>query len=171
MLDLVPFFYAANIDLKSFDTKIYKKLNAGTLETVLNTLKILKDNNVWIEITNLIIPTWTDDLLMIKNMCKWLVNNGFSEFPLHFSKFSPLHKLSNLQATKTTVLEQAREIALKQGLKYVLIGNVWGHEAENTFCPNCQKVVIKRTGFAANKINIKDNKCIFCGEKISGIWE
>jgi len=87
---------AANIDLKSFDDAIYRKLSGGHLAPVLRTLKVLKEEGVWLEITNLVIPTWTDDLDMIKRMCDWLVQNSFQECPLHFSRFNPLYKLTQL---------------------------------------------------------------------------
>ena len=170
LLELVPYLDAANIDLKSFDNNLYKKLNKAELQPVLDTLKTLHQNNVWLEITNLIVSTWTDDMNMIENMCKWLYENNLHNYPLHFNRFSPLYKLSSLQATKISTLEKARDIAMKSGIKYALIGNVWGHEAENTFCPNCKKVVINRTGFSSNKIFLKDGSCKFCGEPIAGVW-
>ncbi len=169
--ELAPFLDAANIDLKSFDDNIYKKLNAGRLQPVLNTLKILKEHDVWIEITNLLIPGWTDDLKMIEKMCNWLVENGFDKYPLHFSRFTPMYKLSDIQPTPVKTLEKARKIALKAGMKYVFIGNVWGHEAEHTYCPKCGKPVIKRVGFNVTEINLADGKCKFCGEPIDGIWK
>ncbi len=107
---------AANIDLKSFSNEIYEMLNAGTLEPVLNTLKILKEENVWLEITNLIVPDWTDDMDMIKKMCDWLAENGLNNTPLHFSRFHPQYKLTNLPATPASVLNKAKDIAHTAGL-------------------------------------------------------
>jgi len=103
---------AAHIDLKSFSNEIYEMLNAGKLDPVLNTIRILKEEGIWFEIINLVIPTWTDDLDMIKRMCQWLAVNGFKDTPLHFSRFHPLYKLANLPATPVTTLERAREAAL-----------------------------------------------------------
>ena len=88
---------AANIDLKSFSDDTYAMLNAGKLEPVLQSLRIYKEEGVWLEITNLIIPTWTDDMSMITQMCRWLVKNGFHDTPLHFSRFSPPTRLSPAQ--------------------------------------------------------------------------
>ncbi len=168
--ELAPYLDAANIDLKSFDDKIYKRLNAGRLEPVLRTLKILKEYNVWVEITNLIVPGWTDDMQMIKKMAKWLVDNGFENNPLHFSRFYPTYKLLDAPATPVKTLEKAAEIAKAQGMKFVYIGNVWGHKLENTYCPHCGKLLIKRFGFNVEEINISDGKCKFCGAHIAGIW-
>jgi len=142
--ELAKYIDAANIDLKSFSEDIYLKLNSGSLTTVLNTLKILKEMNVWLEITNLVVPTWTDDFGMIEQMCKWLFANGFSNNPLHFSRFHPQYKLTQLPATPLSTLSKSREIALKAGLKYVYIGNAPGLHAENTVCPKCKKTLVER---------------------------
>ncbi len=169
--ELAPYLDAANIDLKSFSDEIYRKLNAGRLKPVLRTLEILKQYNVWIEITNLVIPNWTDDLNMIKQMCQWLVDNGFEKYPLHFSRFTPMYKLTNIPQTSVSILEKARDIAMEVGMKYVFIGNVWGHPAENTYCPSCGNPVIERYGFSLQKINMTNGKCNVCGYPIDGIWE
>ena len=169
--ELAPYLDAANIDLKSFDDKIYRRLNAGRLEPVLRTLKILKEYGVWIEITNLVIPNWTDDMDMIRKMCQWLVDNGFAENPLHFSRFHPTYKLPDVPSTPVSTLEKAIEVAKQAGMKYVFIGNVWGHEAESTYCPNCGRKVIGRVGFSVTEYNLEGGKCKFCGTPIAGVWE
>ncbi|MCK4699116.1 MAG: AmmeMemoRadiSam system radical SAM enzyme [Bacteroidales bacterium] len=162
---------AANIDLKSFKDSIYLKLNAGKLEPILRTLKILNEEGVWLEITNLIIPGWTDDFDMIKEMCEWLYKNGFSDNPLHFSRFQPLYKLTQLPPTPLSTLTKAREIALDAGIKYVYIGNIPGTEAENTFCPNCHKILMKRRGYRILSNHVINGKCEYCSEPIAGVWE
>ncbi|MBL7102791.1 MAG: AmmeMemoRadiSam system radical SAM enzyme [Bacteroidales bacterium] len=162
---------AANIDLKSFSNETYEMLNAGTLEPVLNTLKILKEEGVWLEITNLIVPSWTDDLDVIKEMCEWLAENGFKDSPLHFSRFHPQYQLTNLPATPVSTLEKARYVAIKAGINYIYIGNVPGSDAENTFCPNCNKIIIKRKGYRLLENNIENGKCKFCKTIINGIWD
>lgn len=167
---LCQYIDAANIDLKSFENETYEMLNGGTLQPVLDCLKIMKEMGVWLEITNLVIPTWTDSMDMIKKMCDWLYDNGFQDTPLHFSRFEPLYKLTHLPQTPVTVLEKAREIALAAGIKYVYIGNVPNHPAENTYCPKCKKIVVERKGFAILQNNIVNNCCKFCGERIAGVW-
>jgi len=162
---------AAHIDLKSFSNEIYEMLNAGKLDPVLNTIKILKEEGIWFEIINLVIPTWTDDLDMIKRMCQWLAVNGFKDTPLHFSRFHPLYKLANLPATPVTTLERAREAALSEGLDFVYIGNVPGTLAENTFCPACKKTVIARKGFRIIENNQVNGRCKNCKSLIPGHWE
>ncbi len=169
--ELCKYISAASINLKSFKESIYKDLNNGSLQPVLNTLKTLKDNNIWTEIINLIIPTWTDDMDMIQEMCKWLVDNGFSDFPLHFSRFSPMYKLTNLIPTPIVTLEKAMKIAKLSGINYVYIGNLPGHDTENTYCPKCKKLIISRKGFTVLENHIINNKCEYCGNNIAGIWE
>jgi len=168
--NLIPYLDAANINLKSFSNEVYQKLNGGSLEPVLNTLKILKSEGVWLEITNLIIPTWTDNLEMIKKMCEWLVKNNFQDSPLHFSRFFPMYKLTNLPSTSISVLEKAREIAEKSGMRYIYIGNVPAHPNQNTFCPKCKEIIIERRGFVVVNNYVENGKCKFCKEQISGIW-
>jgi len=162
---------AANIDLKNYDDGIYHKLSSGSLEPVLRTLKVLKEEGVWLEITNLLIPSWTDDLDMIKRMCEWLVKNNLHDRPLHFSRFTPLYKLTQLPLTPISTLEKAHEIAVKAGIQYAYIGNVPAHQAENTYCHKCKKMIIERRGFAILKNDIEKGKCKFCGEKIPGLWK
>jgi len=160
----------ANIDLKSFSNEIYLKLNAGKLQPVLDTLRTLKDEGVWLEITNLVVPSWTDDLDMIKKMCNWLLENGFAETPLHFSRFTPMYKLTQLPPTPVNILTSARDIAQKEGLKHVYIGNVPGAGYQDTLCPGCGNIAIERRGYRILKNNIVNGKCSSCGTAIKGVW-
>ena len=148
--NLAPFIDAANIDLKSFKDSIYLRLNAGKLEPVLNTLKILLEEKVWLEITNLVVPNWTDDFDMIREMCEWLFTNGFQDCPLHFSRFHPMYKLTRLPPTPVATLNKAREIALESGIRYVYIGNVPGTQASNTTCPSCACDLHQAPGYLAS---------------------
>lgn len=168
---LAPYLDAANINLKSFSNDIYLKLNAGKLQPILDTLVTLKNNKVWLEITNLIVPSWTDDFEMIRKMCDWLVTNGFSEYPLHFNRFFPLYKLTQLPATPINTLLKAKEIAEKAGCKYVYIGNAPEIGYQKTFCPQCKKPVVERRGYMLISKKITDGKCDYCGRFINGIWE
>jgi pyruvate formate lyase activating enzyme len=161
---------AANIDLKSFDADVYQRLCGVRLAPVLRTLTVLHEEGVWLEITHLVIPGWTDNLEKIRLMCQWLVENGLAEAPLHFSRFSPLYKLAQLPLTPVSTLEHAREIALKAGVHYVYIGNVPGHEAENTYCYSCKKLLVRRRGYVVEENNILGGKCRFCGRSVPGVW-
>jgi pyruvate formate lyase activating enzyme len=161
---------AANIDLKGFSDHFYQELCGGNLIPVLETLKTLKREKVHLEITNLIIPTKNDEMSMIREMCLWIKKELGAETPIHFSRFYPLYKLKTLPQTPVSTLDKARAVALSTGLEYVYIGNVPGHQGENTFCPKCKKMLIQRTGYMVGEINVKAGKCKHCGKPIPGIW-
>jgi pyruvate formate lyase activating enzyme len=160
----------ANIDLKCFDEKNMQTLTGGRLLPVLESLKTIKSKGVFLEITNLIIPKYCDDPKIIKDMCTWIVKNLGCDTPIHFSAFYPTYKLSYLPNTPLSSLIQAKKVALETGLKFVYIGNANISESENTHCPNCKKLLIERKNFKVYKNNLNNSKCIFCGEKIPGIW-
>jgi len=168
---LCKYLDAANIDLKGFSDEYYEKLTDATLEPVLKSLKVLRQEGVHIEITNLILPGFNDDETMLRKMCLWIKDNLGDYTPLHFGRFFPLYKLANLNPTPIETLEKARQIALDCGLKYVYIGNVVGHTSENTFCPRCKKIIIERKGYFITQNNLLDGRCKFCGEKIEGVWK
>ena len=170
LLDLCTHLDAANIDLKCFDDTIYRHLTGGKLQPVLETLKTLKAQNVWLEITNLLIPGVSDHPDMIQSMCDWLIENGFEDTPLHFSRFFPRYKMMDISPTSEQSLILAKEIAVASGMKFVYVGNIPQLKGEDTFCPNCKKMVVERRGYLVRQNLIKDGKCIFCGKKISGVW-
>ena len=162
---------AANIDLKAITESTYLKLTGGKLQPVLDSLKVYRDMGVWLEITNLIIPSWTDKTDEIRQMCKWLSSNGFSSVPLHFSRFYPMYKLEQLPPTPVDLLNKAAQIAHEEGLRYVYTGNAPGSEISDTRCPSCGIEVVKRQGFRIVSNTIKNGICPSCGKKVDGIWE
>ncbi len=161
---------AANIDLKGFTETYYRDMCGGQLAPVLESLKTLKQEKVHLEITNLVVPTKNDDMTSIREMCLWVKKELGPETPIHFSRFYPLYKLRSLPPTPVSTLEKAREVALSSGLEYVYIGNVPGHEGENTFCPKCKKMIIQRRGYMIVDLQLKGGKCKYCGRPIHGIW-
>jgi len=167
---LCEFIDAANIDLKAFSESTYLKLTGGKLQPVLDTLKVYKEMGTWLEITNLVVPTWTDNLDDIRSMCKWLSDNGFRNTPIHFSRFSPVYKLEQLPPTPVDLLNNAAGIAAEEGLIYVYTGNVPGNELSNTKCPACKSSLVVRQGFRIASNTIKGGKCNKCGKLIDGIW-
>ncbi len=169
---LCPYLDAADIDLKAFTQDFYTKITEGEIETVKESIKILEREGVWLEITNLIIPTLNDKPEEIRKMCEWIKENVGTSVPIHFSRFWPMYKLTRLNPTPIETLEKAREIARKVGLEYVYLGNVpRGHKGENTYCPKCGKLLIERIGYTVLKNNIEKRRCKFCGHIIPGIWE
>ena len=162
---------ASNTDLKAFDDGFYRRINSATLQPVLDALVTQREEGVWLEVTNLLIPTLNDDLAMIRRMAKWIRDNLGEDTPLHFSRFEPLYRLRNLPPTPTVALERARNEALDAGLHYVYIGNVFGHEASNTYCPHDGTLLIKRTGFHVDEYHLTpDGRCPTCRNTIPGVW-
>ena len=161
---------AANFDLKGFSEEYYRDMCSGQLAPVLDTLKTCRREGVHLELTNLVVPTRNDDETAIRAMCRWIKEELGADTPLHFSRFYPLYKLRNLPPTPVSTLERARAIARAEGLRYVYIGNVPGHEAEHTFCPACGKLVIQRTGYMVGEVRLKGGACASCGHPIPGIW-
>lgn len=170
LLELTPFLDGANINLKSFDERIYQSLNGGTLQPVLETFKTLHREGVWFEMTTLVVPAYIEDPDMIKRMCGWILRELGPEYPLHFTRFFPQYKLTRLPPTPVKTLENFRDLALKEGIRYVYIGNVPGHSGGHTYCHNCKKLIVERLGFLLNQFHIKDGRCQFCDAVIPGRW-
>ena len=171
--ELCQYLDGVHIDLKGFDEEVYKKLNSGKLAPILSTIRRLRREGIWFEVVNLVVPTYTDDMDSIRRMCGWLVENLGPDCPLHFSRFLPLHKLTQLQPTPPEVLTAARAVAREAGLHYVYIGNcVEVKDAETTFCPNpkCGKPLVERTGYSISTMDVVGGKCKFCDAPIAGVW-
>ena len=171
LIELAGYLDGANINLKSFDDKIYQSLNGGHLKPVLNTFKTLHDEGVWFEMTTLVVPTYIDDSEMIKRMCGWILKELGPDYPLHFLRFFPQYRLNRLPATPISTLEQFRDLAIKEGIHYVYLGNVPGHEGCNTYCHHCGKILIDRKGYILNQVHIKEGRCEFCHTQIPGRWK
>ncbi len=161
---------AANTDLKFFDDELYRSNCDGTLQPVLDALVTMKEMGVWVEITNLIIPTLNDKPDKIAEMCRWIVNNLGDDTPIHFSRFYPRYRLKNLPPTPVESLTTALKIAQDEGVKFVYIGNVMGNEGESTFCPSCERLILERKGYWVLSNHIKDGSCSYCNEPIAGVW-
>ena len=163
---------AANVDLKGFTEDFYKKYAGGSLQPVLETLLYLKkETKVWLEITTLLIPGLNDSEKEIGAMTIWIIKNLGPDVPLHFTAFHPAHKLLDLPPTPTSTLEKAREIAMKNGIRYCYTGNVHDPEREATYCHNCGKKLIGRNWYELTEWNLKDGKCKFCGTICAGVFE
>jgi pyruvate formate lyase activating enzyme len=167
---LCPYLDAANVDLKGMSEEYYHDMTGGSLAPVLRSLKILHDEGVHLEITTLIVPGRNDDPEMIRRQCEWMVANLGPDTPLHFSRFHPEYKLMDLPPTPIETLERARQIALDAGLRYVYVGNVPGHDASDTHCPQCGALLVHRVGYSVSVVGLKDGHCSKCGALIDGVW-
>ncbi len=169
-LELLQVVDAVKIDLKAFNQEFYSNYVRGELEPVLEAIKTARQSKVWLEIVYLVIPTLNDHPDEIRKMCRWIAREVDRDVPLHFSRFMPMYLVKNLPPTPVSSLEKAHEIALEEGLRYVYVGNVPGHQAENTYCPRCHHLVIERTGFQVIQINLSAGACKFCQNPIPGHW-
>ena len=171
MRELVPLLAAVKIDLKAFTEKFYDEAcTGGKLQPVLDTLKLLSAMGKWFEIVVLIIPTLNDDPAETRDMARWIKAELGPDVPLHFSRFHPTYKITNLPPTPVSTLERCQTIAREEGLNFAYLGNVPGHPAESTYCPGCGQVLIKRYGYTILQNRIADSKCPSCGRAIPGIW-
>jgi len=171
LMDLCEYMDVIRIDLKSFSEKFYKDVVGGTLQPVLKATKAVYEQGTWLEIVDPIVTGFNDDPEEIRAMSEWMMENLGPDVPLHFLKFFPAYKMRNFPPTPEDVLTRCRQIAMDAGLNYVYVGNLPGHEGENTFCPKCKKRLIARVGYLGiTENNIVDNKCKFCGHPIPGLW-
>lgn len=170
LTDLIMVMDAFNIDLKSFNDSTYKTLCGGQLSPVLNTIKTIRDSGKWLEITNLMVTGYTDKPEEFSSMIDWLVENNLNDVPLHISRFFPAYKLMDSQPTSLTEIENAYNIAVAAGIQYVYTGNIRNEAHENTLCPECGNLLVKREGYIAEVTGMKENKCSKCGQIIPGVW-
>jgi pyruvate formate lyase activating enzyme len=164
-----PSLDAATVDFKGGgDPDFYKSFSAvPNVEAIYEALKELKLGGVHIEITNLVVPKIGDSMDKIKKLATWIKDYLGPDTPFHLLRFHPDYKMTTLPATKVEDLEKAYMTAKEAGLNYVYLGNVPGHPSENTYCPNCNEVIIKRFSFEITQWNLtRDMRCPVCGQKI-----
>lgn len=166
-----PYLHGINVDLKSFREEFYKKLCKAKLQPVLENLKYLKKRGIWVEITTLIIPGENDDSKELRDIASFIKTELGPDTPWHVSRFYPNYKMLDKPFTPLEILQKAYYIGKEEGLYYIYIGNVPGHQYENTYCPNCNTLIIERIGFRVLKINFGEkNNCPSCGFPIAGVW-
>jgi pyruvate formate lyase activating enzyme len=141
------------------------------LEPVKKALVLAKASGILVEITNLIIPTLNDKPEEIRQLTNWIKTNLGGETPLHFSRFFPRYKMRHLPPTSLKTLDMARDIAMEEGLDYVYIGNIQSKHGQNTYCPDCKKLLVERVGYTIVQNQLKDGCCPDCGKEIYGVWK
>jgi pyruvate formate lyase activating enzyme len=166
---IAPYLDGNNIDLKG-DEDFYKNLVSAKLGPVKETIRLMKELGVWVEVTTLIIPDYNDSEEQLRDIAEFIKSVDVS-IPWHVTQFYPTHKLIDKPRTPVKTLRRARDIGFQTGLKYVYEGNVPGEGGENTFCPKCKELLIERLGFSISYNKIKDGKCSRCGNQIDGVWK
>ncbi len=163
-----PYLDAANVDLKSFSDDFYKTWCGARLQPVLDSIRKMKELNIWVEITTLVIPTLNDTEEELRQIAEFILSLG-AETPWHISRFHPQYKMANLPLTPVETIHRAAEIGKETGLKYVYSGNVPGDIGEKTMCYNCGALLIDRYGFTINRITLRESLCPKCGTPLDGI--
>jgi pyruvate formate lyase activating enzyme len=153
---------AANVDIKAFNEKFYRKICKARLDRVLETAEYIYKKGIHLELTYLIIPDENDSDDELKQFVEWVCGID-KRIPIHFSRFHPDFQMLDKPPTPIETLEKAAEIAKDAGVEYVYLGNVWGHRLENTYCPRCEHKIIDRDGFYVNKIDLNGQRCPECG--------
>lgn len=164
---------AANIDLKAFSERFYKRICGGELAPVLDTLKYIHhETDVWLEITTLLIPGENDSDSEILAMCEWIHDHLGTEVPLHFTAFHPDWKMRDHPPTPLATLRHARALALQQGLKFVYTGNLPDQEGNTTYCGQCGEALIKRQGYTLIDWQLDAQGCCkHCNTPLPGLFE
>lgn len=165
---IAPYLDGNNIDLKG-DDAFYKKLCGARVEPVKETIRLMKELGVWVEVTTLIIPDYNDSENGLRDIAQFLVSID-PGIPWHVTQFYPTYKLTDKPRTPVQTLRRAREIGFEAGLKYVYEGNVPGEGGENTYCPQCKELLIARFGFSIRALRIEQGTCRKCGYRLEGVW-
>jgi len=160
--------HAANVDLKSADESVMKKLTGAHAQPVLDNFREMHSRGIWVEATTLVIPGYNDDDTSLRDIAKFLAQTSI-DIPWHVSRFHAAYKLPHLKSTPTSALKRAHEIGKEAGLRYIYTGNLWGDDNESTICPSCGKIVISRYGFTIRDTHLRDGRCAHCRAQIAGV--
>lgn len=164
---------AANIDLKAFSERFYHQVTGGHLQAVLETLEyVKKETSVWLELTTLLIPDENDSDAELEAMTQWVVEHLGADVPMHFTAFHPDWKMLNKPSTPLSTLLRARNIALKNGVRYAYIGNAHDKSASSTYCHGCGQLLIGRDWYQLSDWNLTSSgACRFCGTQCAGVFQ
>jgi pyruvate formate lyase activating enzyme len=164
-----PYLDAANVDLKAFRNETYRRYVGASLNPVLESMKAMKRLGIWLEVTTLVIPGINDDPSELKDAARFVAQELGDDTPWHISRFFPAHKMIEALPTPIATLRMAKDIGLEEGLKYVYPGNVLGNGNQDTACPKCGRVLLRRRGFITSHNRVIDGHCQYCDEPIVGV--
>ncbi len=164
---------AANVDLKGFSEDFYRRLCAGHLQPVLDTLVYIKQHtNVWLEITTLLIPGENDSPEELEQLSRWVVENLGRDVPMHFTVFHPAYKLQDKLPTPRRTLALATQLARDCGMNYVYTGNIEDDVRSGTYCTHCGKRIVSRSWHSVDEYHLDaQGHCSFCGTRCAGVFE
>jgi pyruvate formate lyase activating enzyme len=166
--DLAGFLGAANVDLKCFDADAYRRRLGGSLDATLDTIRTLAAAGVWVEVTTLVVPGFSDGGDQLRAIARFIAGVDRS-MPWHLSRFHPAHEWDHLPPTSPLAIEAARAIGREEGLEHVYSGNLPGDDGEKTRCPGCAALIVDRVGYRVGRIETDGGRCRRCGAAVAGI--
>ena len=158
---------AANVDLKAFREATYRAVCGARLQPVLDAIQLMHEAGIWIEVTTLVVPGQNDSAGELRDIARFIASVS-RDMPWHISRFHPDYKMLNVDATPRATLLRAAEIGQEEGLRYVYVGNLPGTGHEDTHCPACRRVVIRRLGYSVRN-DLKGDRCPHCGAQVTVI--
>ncbi|MBI3181041.1 MAG: AmmeMemoRadiSam system radical SAM enzyme [Myxococcales bacterium] len=161
---------AVTLDVKAFRESFYREVSGGRLKPVLRALEVFREEGVWIEVSFLMVPSLSDEPGEIAEFARWVAEALGPSTPFHILRFHPAHRLEHLPWTPIPKMEKARQRAVDEGLQFVYLGNVPGHEGNHTRCPKDGRLLIERKGYHVTRFELSDGRCP-CGEPIAGVFE
>jgi pyruvate formate lyase activating enzyme len=164
-----PYLDACNVDLKSFREEFYKEMCQASLEPVLDSIRLMRKLDIWVEVTTLVVPGLNDGEDELRSIARFIAGTD-PDIPWHVSRFHPDYKYTDAPPTPVGTLRRAYSLGKEEGLRYIYVGNILG-ESENTQCPSCGKTLIRRQGFFVSDFKLKDSACPFCGTAIAGVFK
>jgi len=171
MLDVFhPYLDAANVDLKAFREKTYHRYVGAGLQPVLDSMKAMKQLGIWLEVTTLVIPGLNDDSAELRDAAQFVAQELGVDTPWHISRFFPAYKMKDVPPTPLETLQRARQIGLEEGLHYVYVGNIPDDSGQNTYCPRCDHLLVRRQGYRIAENDIREGRCLACDTPIAGVW-
>ncbi|MCA1916715.1 AmmeMemoRadiSam system radical SAM enzyme [Methanospirillum hungatei] len=165
LTDLAPDLDAWRVDIKAFTEEFYHKICRARLEPVLNTTIRAKELGLHVEVVHLMIPGLNDSPEETGKLVSWVIDNLGPDTPVHFTRFHPDFQMQEISATPVRTLERAFHLAKEKGLRYPYLGNVPGHEYEQTWCPHCNNLLIGRSGYSVGPIHLHHGACAHCGKE------
>ena len=169
--EMAKFLDCVTVDFKgSGETDFVRKyINIPNADPIFQTIDEMRDTKaIHIEITDLIVPQVGDSLVAARRLSKWVYDHLGPDTPIHFLRFHPDYKMMEFPWTPVETLEKHCAVAKEEGLRYVYVGNVAGHPLENTYCPGCGAVAVKRYGFDITGWYLdRENRCRKCGTKVA----
>jgi len=167
---IAPYLDAINVDLKAFRDETYRRIMKARLEPVLTCLKALVEAGIWVEVTTLVVPEMNDSPEELRDIAGFVAGQLGPNVPWHVSRFHGDYQMTEAPSTPLETLELACAIGKEAGLNHVYSGNVPGQTDESTYCPNCHRKLIDRTGFSVRRISIEDGRCPQCHTPLAGVW-